>query len=295
MSLSSRSNAVLDRDAAHLVLAGDDDLDHAAAGHALDLGGRELVLGLLHVGLHFLRLPHQLAQALHRSPLAVVIICSHLLERMLSGFERCVERSLDGFDVRIGFDRFARLAHARTLVRAAQLGRRRARRLPDSDREPELAADTARAAPLRGACAAAGVFRCSLSAGTTSCHAPPAFDARSQLIGELPRGPAQIQRLQQRRPLRRRAATPRSARARAAVARCRPPARGSADRPQLAPLARVGASRGAGRGDAHRTGRSGARPSSAAGRNASIRSNVISKPMRGSRQIGRSLRPCSAI
>src|SRR5688572_33134255 len=50
------------------------------------------------------------------------------------GFERGIERRLNGFDVRVALDCFARLAHARALVRSPQLRRRRARRLTDGDR-----------------------------------------------------------------------------------------------------------------------------------------------------------------
>src|SRR6188508_391630 len=56
------------------------------------------------------------------------------------GFERGLECGLNSLDVRVALDRFARFAHARALVRSAQLGRRWTRRLTDDDRELELPA-----------------------------------------------------------------------------------------------------------------------------------------------------------
>src|SRR6185295_5886671 len=54
--------------------------------------------------------------------------------------ERGIERGLEGFDVRIVLNRFARFAYARALVRPPHLRGRRARRLPDGDRQLEIAA-----------------------------------------------------------------------------------------------------------------------------------------------------------
>ena len=115
-------------------------------------------------------------------------------------------------------------------------------------------------------------------------------------IGQLPRRTAQIERLHD-------AAQSGAAAASAARLRARLAPRRSPAAPLAAELAagspapraaRLRAS--AGGATARGTGRRSRRgPSSAAGRNANIRSSVISKPMRGSRHNGRSLRPCSAI
>src|SRR5688572_31293753 len=56
------------------------------------------------------------------------------------GLERGVERRLDGLDVGVVLDGFARLAHSRALVGATHVRRRRARRLPNDDRQLQVAA-----------------------------------------------------------------------------------------------------------------------------------------------------------
>ena len=52
------------------------------------------------------------------------------------------------------------------------------------------------------------VFRCSLSGGKTSCKAPAVCDCRAQWSASCRARPAQIQRLQQRRPIDRRDSSP---------------------------------------------------------------------------------------
>jgi hypothetical protein len=51
----------VDGDGAHLALAVERDLDHAAAGRAGDFGPGQLLLQLRHLGLHLLGLLHHLA------------------------------------------------------------------------------------------------------------------------------------------------------------------------------------------------------------------------------------------
>src|SRR5688572_26664403 len=108
--------------------------------------------------------------------------------------ERRIERGLHGFHVRVGFDRFARLAHAPALVLATNLGRRCARRLTYGNREPEVS-------PIllakRRFEARTYLKRVQVLAVGRYDKLPRAARVRLEIatIGELTREPAKIERL----------------------------------------------------------------------------------------------------
>ena len=270
---------------------------------------RELVLRLLHVRLHLLRLPHQLAQAFHRYLSLSSRRLAYFVGRMLSASSVASNCRLHRLDVRIALDRLSR-------ARACARSRSPAAHPPASaapadrrDRELDARARSARAARPRGACAAAACSGAPCRPATTSCHEPPVLDCRSHWSASWRAGPRRSSACTIPAQSTSAARAPSPGRARSA--RTRRGAAAGASR--AAGLARHGlAVRQRRRGAADRRRRSsqrgtrlaagelpatGARGASesSAGRNASMRSSVISKPMRGSRQYGRSRRPCSAI
>src|SRR5688572_24765468 len=117
--------------------------------------------------------------------------------------ERGVERGLNGFDVRVVLDRFARLAHSRALVGAARIRRRRPRRLSDDDRELRVAAVLLAQRRLE---TRAQLLRVQVLFVGGQHELPRAAGVRLQvaIVGQLARRTAQVERLDHRRPVRHR-------------------------------------------------------------------------------------------